>query len=32
VGAAGKLLPTGHFLPEQVPQELTRELKLFLSA
>jgi haloacetate dehalogenase len=32
VDAAGKPLPTGHFLPEQVPQELTRELKLFLSA
>jgi len=30
--ARGKPLPTGHFLPEQVPQELTRELKSFLSA
>jgi haloacetate dehalogenase len=30
--AQGKPLPTGHFLPEQVPQELTRELKSFLSA
>jgi haloacetate dehalogenase len=29
--ALGKPLPTGHFLPEQVPQELTRELKSFLS-
>jgi haloacetate dehalogenase len=30
--AKGKPLPTGHFLPEQVPQELTLELKSFLSA
>ncbi len=30
--AKGKPLPTGHFLPEQVPQELTQELKTFLSA
>ena len=30
--ARGKPLPTGHFLPEQVPDELTRELKSFLSA
>jgi haloacetate dehalogenase len=29
--AKGKPLPTGHFLPEQVPQELTVELKSFLS-
>jgi len=30
--AKGKPLPTGHFLPEQLPQELTQELKSFLSA
>jgi haloacetate dehalogenase len=30
--ARGKPLPTGHFLPEQLPQELTQELKSFLSA
>jgi len=30
--ANGKPLPTGHFLPEQMPQELTQELKAFLSA
>jgi haloacetate dehalogenase len=30
--AKGKPLPTGHFLPEQVPEDLTRELKSFLSA
>jgi haloacetate dehalogenase len=28
--AKGKALPTGHFLPEQVPEEVTRELKSFL--
>jgi haloacetate dehalogenase len=28
----GKPLPTGHFLPEQVPQELTAELRSFLRA
>ena len=31
VEATGKPLPTGHFLPEQVPQELAGELKAFLS-
>jgi haloacetate dehalogenase len=30
--AKGKPLPTGHFLPEQLPQELTEELKSFLNA
>ena len=30
--AQGKPLPTGHFLPEQLPEDLTRELKAFLSA
>ena len=29
--AKGKPLPTGHFLPEQLPEEMTRELKSFLS-
>jgi haloacetate dehalogenase len=29
--AKGKALPTGHFLPEQVPEEVTHELKSFLS-
>lgn len=30
--ASGKALPTGHFLPEQVPDQLTAELKPFLGA
>jgi len=30
--ASGKALPTGHFLPEQVPDRLTAELKPFLGA
>jgi haloacetate dehalogenase len=30
VEAQGKAMPTGHFLPEQMPEELTRELKAFL--
>ncbi|HEV7969197.1 MAG TPA: alpha/beta hydrolase [Candidatus Acidoferrales bacterium] len=30
VQAQGKALPTGHFLPEQMPQEVTQELKAFL--
>ncbi len=30
--ANGKALPAGHFLPEQVPEELIAELKPFLSA
>ena len=29
---AGKALPTGHFLPEQVPDQLIAELKPFLGA
>jgi haloacetate dehalogenase len=32
IQAKGKPLPTGHFLPEQVPGELTGELKEFLGA
>jgi haloacetate dehalogenase len=32
VTASGKALPTGHFLPEQAPQELLAEIKPFLSA
>ena len=28
----GKAMPTGHFLPEQMPEELTRELQSFLPA
>jgi len=28
----GRAMPTGHFLPEQMPEELTRELRLFLAA
>jgi haloacetate dehalogenase len=30
VQAQGKAMPTGHFLPEQMPEELTQELKAFL--
>ena len=30
VRAEGKAMPTGHFLPEQMPEELTQELKTFL--
>ncbi len=30
VHAQGHAMPTGHFLPEQMPEELTRELKTFL--
>jgi haloacetate dehalogenase len=30
VQAQGKAMPTGHFLPEQMPGELTQELKAFL--
>src|SRR5579864_4045650 len=30
VQAEGKAMPTGHFLPEQMPEELTQELKVFL--
>lgn len=32
VQAKGRPLPTGHFLPEQLPQELTRDLREFLGA
>lgn len=28
--AQGKALPTGHFLPEQMPEELTQEIRTFL--
>jgi haloacetate dehalogenase len=28
--AQGKAMPTGHFLPEQMPQELTQEITIFL--
>ena len=30
VQAQGKAMPTGHFLPEQMPEELTQELRAFL--
>ena len=30
--ARGKAMPTGHFLPEQMPQELTQEITTFLRA
>jgi len=30
VQAQGKSMPTGHFLPEQMPEELTQEIKTFL--
>ena len=30
VHAEGKAMPTGHFLPEQMPAELSQELKTFL--
>src|SRR5579863_8035112 len=30
VQAQGKSMPTGHFLPEQMPEELTQELQAFL--
>jgi haloacetate dehalogenase len=30
--AQGRALPTGHFLPEQMPQELTQEITRFLRA
>ena len=32
VQAEGKAMPTGHFLPEQMPQELTQEIARFLRA
>jgi haloacetate dehalogenase len=32
VQAQGHAMPTGHFLPEQMPEELTQELKTFLRA
>jgi haloacetate dehalogenase len=30
ISARGRAMPTGHFLPEQMPDELTQELKIFL--
>jgi haloacetate dehalogenase len=30
VTAQGKAMPTGHFIPEQMPEEFTQELKAFL--
>ena len=30
VQAQGRAMPTGHFLPEQLPEELTQELSTFL--
>jgi haloacetate dehalogenase len=32
VQAQGKSMPTGHFLPEQMPQETAREITTFLRA
>lgn len=32
VEAQGKALPTGHFLPEQMPQEVTQEITQFLAS
>ena len=32
VQARGKAMPTGHFLPEQMPQELLQEIMTFLRA
>jgi haloacetate dehalogenase len=32
VHAGGRAMPTGHFLPEQMPRELTREIMTFLRA
>jgi haloacetate dehalogenase len=32
VQAQGKAMPTGHFLPEQMPEELTQEIRTFLRA
>jgi haloacetate dehalogenase len=32
VQAEGKVMPTGHFLPEQMPEELTQEIRTFLGA
>jgi hypothetical protein len=32
VQAEGKAMPTGHFLPEQMPRELTQEITKFLRA
>jgi haloacetate dehalogenase len=32
VRAQGKAMPTGHFLPEQMPQELLQEITTFLRA
>ena len=30
--AQGNAMPTGHFLPEQMPQEVAREITTFLRA
>ena len=30
VQARGRVMPTGHFLPEQMPEELTQEIRAFL--
>ena len=32
IQARGKAMPTGHFLPEQMPEELTQEITTFLRA
>ena len=32
VQAQGKVMPTGHFLPEQMPEELTQDIRTFLRA
>ena len=32
IRAQGKAMPTGHFLPEQMPQELMQEIITFMSA
>jgi len=32
VQAQGSVMPTGHFLPEQMPEELTQDIRTFLGA
>jgi haloacetate dehalogenase len=32
VQVQGKVMPTGHFLPEQMPGELTQDIRTFLRA
>jgi hypothetical protein len=32
IQAQGQAMPTGHFLPEQMPQELLQEITTFMSA